>query len=97
MRTFAIAAAVLTSLVAFTPVAAESVAKVSYADLDLSSRADVAKLDRRVSGAVEQVCGSYASATRDEEDSITGCRKLAMASYKAQLAEHAGSIRLASR
>ena len=34
---------------------------VTYADLDLASTAGKRMLDRRISGAIEQVCGSFAN------------------------------------
>ena len=36
-------------------------AVVSYADLDIASAAGKRMLDHRVSGAIEQVCGSFAN------------------------------------
>lgn len=49
-------------------------AKVHYTDLDLSRRADVARLERRVAAALETVCGSYAGADESEMRDIDRCR-----------------------
>ena len=57
----AVAAGVLTLGLAATPVAAQPVETVlvSYADLDLGSQIGRERLDRRIAGAAEQLCGGY--------------------------------------
>lgn len=71
-------------------------AVVSYADLDIASAAGKRILNRRLGGAIEQVCGSFANAREyAEEDRVTQCRGAAWASAERQLAEHPASQRLA--
>lgn len=55
-----LAAAVTASPVFATPIAPE-VRIVTYADLDLSSAAGRARLDRRIEAAVREVCGEASS------------------------------------
>lgn len=56
---------------------------VRYADLDLSSRAGIKALHRRIAAAVEAVCGSYegtdTAAAAEEYRQITRCRATALA------------------
>jgi UrcA family protein len=72
---------------------------VSYADLNLSSPAGMARLNRRIASAVEAVCGSYAGTVSvAEEQDITRCRTETTARLQPQLATITGrSTVLASR
>ena len=69
---------------------------VSYADLDLASTAGKRMLDRRISGAIERVCGSFANVREvTEEDRIVECRRAARTSAEHQLAERPVGNRVA--
>ena len=51
---------------------------VSYSDLDLGNEKDVRMLGRRISRAIEKVCGSYAEVSEISEiERIDKCRKAA--------------------
>jgi len=83
-----ISAAFLAALAAF-PAAAQTVAAsrpVSYADLDLGTRAGRAQLDRRIAVAVEAICGSYAGAASSDTRDIDRCRASTRAGIEGQLA-----------
>ncbi|MGV3769870.1 MAG: UrcA family protein [Sphingobium phenoxybenzoativorans] len=80
--TAAVFAAVL-SVTAVSPVRAETVrVPVSYSDLDLSSPADAATLNRRISHAADQVCGTNDRINRFR---VAECRKDAIMNAKANL------------
>jgi UrcA family protein len=88
MTKYALAAALAASFpaapaVAFDPPARQA---VSYADLDLSRPADVARLRRRIASALENVCGSYATSQSWDEHEIARCRAAARPRADAQLA-----------
>ena len=69
---------------------------VSYADLNLASHTGKRMLDRRISGAIEQVCGSFANVREaTEEDRIVECRRAARTSAEHQLAERPVGNRVA--
>jgi UrcA family protein len=59
---------------------------VNYADLDLSRPADVARLRRRISAALDEVCDSHASAESAADDEISRCRAEGRAEAEEQLA-----------
>lgn len=87
MRTLVLIAALTApTLLSATPATAQKTRTVSMAGLDLSSPADIRKLDRRIARAVEAVCGSYASISANQNDRITDCRRGAIANVKRQLA-----------
>lgn len=71
--------------------------KVGYADLDLSTATGRTNLDRRLSAAIEQLCGSYASANGDEADRITRCRAEARGSIARQMDPRQGAMAVARR
>ncbi|HEX8213903.1 MAG TPA: UrcA family protein [Allosphingosinicella sp.] len=54
--------------------AGDSVQVVSFADLDLSRKADVRKLDRRIALAVSEVCGAGSNADPAGKNDIRRCR-----------------------
>ena len=69
---------------------------VSYADLDVASAAGKRTLNRRLGGAIEQVCGSFANAREySDEERVTQCRSAAWASATRQLADRPTNQRLA--
>jgi UrcA family protein len=60
---------------------------VRYADLDLTSDAGRATLDRRINQAVRMVCGRSQLGTLQEKLGIERCSATARAYAKAQIAE----------
>jgi len=89
----ALATALVAASLAATPAAAygpPARQAVSYADLDLSRSADVARLHRRLAAALENVCGSYATSESWQESEIARCRAGARAEADAQLARLTG-------
>ena len=48
--------------------------RIDTSRYDLSTARGVKMLNRRIAGAVEQVCGSYANASPTEADEIHACR-----------------------
>lgn len=73
-------------------------ASFTIADLDLNSATGKRLYNRRLAGAVEDVCGSYANAPEwSDKDRIAACRDRAVESANRQLASKATSIRLAAR
>ena len=74
--------------------------KVRYGDLDLSRTADVARLNRRIAGAVKAVCGSYDLRNLPEATNARACRKEAIAAagpkVKLAVARANGGNRLAA-
>jgi UrcA family protein len=85
------ALAAFVGLVAITPVAASASKPAShivrYSDLDLSSKAGQATLDRRINHAARMVCGTAASAALQDRLYVEKCYATARASAKAQMAE----------
>ena len=71
-------------------------AVVSYADLDIA-RADHRRvLRRRLSGAIEDVCGSFANAREwSEERRVANCRTAAWESADRQIATQVASYKIA--
>lgn len=67
---------------------------VAIADLDLSTRADRNRLDRRIRRVIEGVCGNFLGTPIDRHEAVTRCRAEAAAQAKAQLGRRAS---LASR
>jgi UrcA family protein len=95
---------------AFTaaPAAAEAPAgsatvAVHYADLDLNSRAGVARLDRRIRAAVESACGATSDFDVRGKNEIKRCRADTLAAVAAQRdkviasSQRASQIRLAAQ
>jgi UrcA family protein len=81
------AAAVLGAAFAI-PAAAESVA-VKYSDLDLSTSAGQAQLERRINNAARSICGSDSAntGTRLRSDDARQCLENAKARVHEQVAE----------
>ena len=77
--------------------------RVSFADLNLASPGGRAALDRRLSRAVDQVCGMAEPANLDQAAPIDRCRKAAQASASSQrqvaisTAQQRSTIQLAAR
>jgi UrcA family protein len=74
--------------------------KVHYSDLDLAARNDVRLLGRRISRAIEKVCGSYAeTAEASEIKRIDNCRRNARQLIAPQMAHllRQSEIKLSSR
>jgi UrcA family protein len=87
-KTILISATFIAAVAAF-PAAAQIVAAsrlVSYADLDLGTRAGRTQLDRRIAAAVEAICGSYADPAATETREIDRCRAAARTGIETQLA-----------
>jgi UrcA family protein len=72
-------------------------AEVGYADLNLSSRAGQATLDRRIAQAATIVCGGHASMDLRQRLAFNSCRGKAIAGAARQVAERRGEVVLASR
>ena len=72
------------SAVAASPVRAESGRIVSYADLDLTSPAGQAALDRRIDGAVRQICGRAFPSDLQTQHEVRQCRAQTRADVQAQ-------------
>ncbi|MBW8744166.1 MAG: UrcA family protein [Sphingomonas sp.] len=64
----------------------DSAVTVRVTDLNMSDPHDAAKLRHRIASAMEQVCGSYATVERADEDIVTSCRRAARAELEHQLA-----------
>jgi UrcA family protein len=83
--------AAFAGVVAVSPAAAASSDPathiVRYSDLDLSSKAGRATLDRRINHAVRMVCGTAGSAALHDKLSVEKCYATARASAKAQMTE----------
>jgi UrcA family protein len=80
--TAAVFAAML-SVTAVSPARAETVSiPVSYSGLDLSSPADAATLNRRISHAADKVCGTNEQLDRFH---VAKCRKAAITNARADL------------
>ena len=87
-KTILTAAAFLTGLSA-APAPAQTAVRsqaVSTVGLDLASPAGRARFQRRLAGAIEAVCGSYAGASDVEMHEIGRCRRAALADVDMQLA-----------
>lgn len=59
-------------------------ARVSFADLNLSTRAGQASLDRRIERAIESMCGQEPSANLELAAPVWKCRAAAQASARRQ-------------
>ena len=86
MKTLLTLAAAAAALVASPALAQNGPAQVSvsYADLDLSSRAGVRTLDRRIRSAVEQACGPISSFDPRGKNIVPDCREDTLALARAQ-------------
>jgi UrcA family protein len=60
---------------------------IRYADLDLTSEAGRATLERRINQAVRVVCGTGSSTTLQDKLNVEKCYATARASAKAQMLE----------
>lgn len=79
-----------------TVIANRDRAVVSYADLNLASAQGQRTLKRRLSGAIEEVCGSFANVTEySEEIHVTRCRAAAWKSADRQLSARPTDQKLA--
>ena len=72
-----------------TPVSAQSPQEpqrivVDHSDLDLSSHAGIARLDRRILTAIQLACGPTSDADPAGQNRARSCRKTAAAQVKAQ-------------
>ena len=102
MKTLSIVAALaasLTATLAISPVAAQAPASpdrviVRYADLDLSSRAGMAALNRRVLTAVEEACGTISDSDLHGKNLAIACRHR---TFGEAMAQARGAIALANR
>lgn len=99
-----VAFALLAAALATMPAAAETITRhVHYADLNLTTPAGKASLERRVRTAVSAVCGSFVQAGGNlvEMRNIRTCRRKSHASARSQMnvaiarAEQRGNQRLA--
>ena len=89
MRNTILITAALFAAAAALPAQAETPARsqsVSTAGLDLGTANGRARFQRRVAGALEIVCGSYAGASAVEQDEIGRCRRAAWTGVETQLA-----------
>ena len=98
---FAVLTAALSVSQAFAAQPERGSAAVHYADLDLSTPAGVRILHRRVAGALEAVCGSYAGTSavgaQAEAVAITKCRAASRAAVEQRIAKLVpASIEIAS-
>ncbi len=92
----AIPAAGLAQQSATTVTAARDRAVVSYADLDIASALGQRLLKRRLAGAIEDVCGSFANVTEwSDERRVKRCRGSAWESADRQLAARPAGQKLA--
>lgn len=57
---------------------------VSYSDLDLSNEADLRKLDRRISSAAREVCGTTSDADPAGKNEVRRCRATVREGVRAQ-------------
>ena len=77
LKPILIAAATLAAAITASPVLAKRIAPeirtVAYADLDLSSIAGRARLDRRIDAAVREVCGEAASFDLARRHAVRAC------------------------
>jgi UrcA family protein len=87
MKTILILAAAAVTLTAGPALAQELGAgqvRVGYADLDLSTRAGVRSLDRRIRSAVELACGPISSFDPRGKNIVLDCRVETLAEARAQ-------------
>jgi UrcA family protein len=96
--TAAMIATVISLGAAAAPVRAETpTAKVSYADLDLSNKADAAKLHRRIRYAAQEVCGDIQGYNRFH---VIECQHKAITNAEADVRvamAKSGGVALAAR
>jgi UrcA family protein len=87
MKTILILAAAAATLTAAPALAQELGAgqvRVGYADLDLSTRAGVRTLDRRIRSAVELACGPISSFDLRGKNIVLDCRAETLAEARSQ-------------
>jgi len=92
----------LFSSIAATPAFAGESRAVSFADLDLSTPAGVATLDRRLDGAVRRICGNFHPTSPASREEVLRCRSEARSSIYSQRSDAIASaqtraIQLSSR
>ena len=108
LHILAAAAAVSAATLAASPVAAQSPASgeqviVRYSDLDLSSQAGQARLNRRILTAVQTACGPTTDSDPHGKNVAADCRHRTFAEATSQvrqaiaLASRGGTITLAGR
>ncbi|MES2442020.1 MAG: UrcA family protein [Pseudomonadota bacterium] len=90
-------AALATAAPALASDPAAKTATIRTADLDLSNPADARTLNRRVAGATEAVCGSYAGARDGAEERIAACRADVARQLAPRLAAARAQGRVAAR
>ena len=79
------------------PVAGSATVAVHYADLDLNSRAGIAKLDRRIRAAVETACGTASDFDVRGKNQVKACRADTLAAVAAQRDQVIASVQRASQ
>jgi UrcA family protein len=83
------------------PVSADRTLAVRHADLDLTSPAGVAALDRRISAAVRLACGAASDADLHGKNRVQQCRADTLAGIAPQraqaIARQSSSLQLASK
>jgi UrcA family protein len=102
MKTLSIVAALAASLAATfaaAPLSAQAPAAtdrliVRTADLDLSSRAGIATLERRVLSAVQESCGTLSDSDLQGKNLVIACRRQ---TFDQAMAQARGAIALAHR
>jgi UrcA family protein len=82
-------AALIAATFGFAPVVAQGPAAptqlvISYSDLDLSTRAGVRQLDRRIRSAVQLACGPVSDADLVGKNDVIQCRNETLALARAQ-------------
>src|SRR5947209_6275845 len=60
--------------------------EVSIADLDLATKSGQRMFRRRLAEAIEEACGSYGDAEKEDWGRIDACRKAANADVRSQIA-----------
>jgi UrcA family protein len=108
MKTLFALAALAAATLSIAPAAAQDpvgagTIVIRTADLDLTSRAGVVALDRRISAAVRTACGAASDVDLEGKNDVRQCRADTLAGIAAQrdeaiaLAQRASQVRLASQ
>lgn len=98
MKTILVSIAALSTVLAGAPALAQTqTVNVRLSDLDLSTNAGRAMLDRRIAAAKEAVCGSYAGVQDAEAHRIDRCRAQVSSSIAPQLAAARAKASVATR
>src|SRR5688572_6651353 len=107
MKTLLPLAALAAATLGLAPAAAQDPAGartivIRTADLDLTSRAGIAALDRRIGAAVRTACGAASDVDVEGKNDVRQCRADTLAAVAAQrdeaiaLAQRASQVQLAS-